>query len=700
MRAHELAKELGLSSKDLLAKLKARGIEAKSHMANLDEDVVKLFLEERASSRAPAGAAAPKRGGAKAPASDRKAPALKDKEGASPAAETAAASAPASSAVTPAASAAEEVQARPLKPLEVPTPIVLKELAAKIDVRSSDLIKFLMMKFKLFVNINQGLSEEIVKEVLREFGFAFVKPASTEEAFVKSREKVSAKGLKPRSPIVTFMGHVDHGKTSLLDAIRRTKVAESEHGGITQHIGAYEVKLPRGRITFLDTPGHEAFTAMRARGATVTDIVVLVVAADDGVMPQTVEALDHAKAAGVPIVVAMNKVDKPQADVERLKRQLNEMGLQPEDWGGHTVAVGVSAKTGSGIDTLLEMILLEAEMLELKASYEKEASGIVIEAKLSKGRGPVATVLVLSGTLKVGDFIVIGTQCGRIRAMANDLRQPIKEAGPSMPVEITGLTGVPEAGDKFHVVEDEKQAKELMEKKQQEARRQRLEGDTRGAHVHLEDLYRHIKEGAVKELNIILKADVQGSLEAIEDSLGKIGTQEVKITVLHKGVGLVNTSDVVLAAASNAIIIGFHVEPDILAKDMAQKEDIDIRTYRVIYEIVNDMKAALEGMLAPKIKKVFMGRAEVRKIFHLSKGGTVAGSFLKKGKLMRSAHAVVVRNGEVVHEGKIAALKRFKDDVREVQEGFECGISLDGFSDVKEGDLIDGFLIEQVARKL
>ncbi|MBI5872688.1 MAG: translation initiation factor IF-2 [Candidatus Omnitrophica bacterium] len=699
MRVHELAKELGIASKDLLLKLKERHIEAKNHMASLDEDVVKLFLEEKAAARGQSPvrlSLKEKRGPEKkerasvakkidAPQS-AVAPVLAEKK---------------EEKVTEAKEAEQQaVPAKVLKPLEVIVPITIKDLAIKLQVKSSDLIKYLIIKFKLFANINQSLSEDIVQEILKEYGFEFISPPSLEEVSVKSREKIPEGKLSARSPIVTFMGHVDHGKTSLLDAIRRTKVVESEHGGITQHIGAYEVKVPRGSITFLDTPGHEAFTAMRARGATVTDIVVLVVAADDGVMPQTIEALDHAKAAGVPIIVAMNKIDKPQADLDKLKRQLNELGLIPEDWGGKTITVGVSAKTGAGIDTLLDMILLEAEMLELKSPFDKEARGVVVEAKLSKGRGPVATVLIQTGTLKLGDLVIAGYQSGKIRAMTNDRKQPVQQAGPSQPVEITGLSGVPQAGEKFYVVTDEKKAREIIEKKQEEQRRQRLEPGSKRTHLHLEDLYKQIKEGGVRELNIILKADVQGSLEAIEDSLQKIGTSEVKITVMHKGVGLINTSDVVLATASDAIIIGFHVEPDDMSRQMAQKEGIDIRTYRVIYEIVNDMKAALEGMLAPKIKRVFMGRAEVRKVFNLSRSGIVAGSIVKKGKILRSSTVVLVRNGEPVYEGKIAALKRFKDDVREVGEGFECGISLAGFDDVKEGDFIDAFELEQIARKL
>ncbi len=723
MRVHELAKELGLTSKDLLARLKERKIEAKGHMASLDEDVVKLFLEERqARTGQPVAVAGKRLDSASTAVKTKKPVGRKEKPDAARKPAAAPAEAVPSAITQPAAGrgkeegpvlekvkpAAPAAAAEPesaaaleagLKPLEVDVPITVKDLAEKLSMRTSDLIKFLMLKLKLLANINQSLSHEIVAEVLKAYGYELVLPEKPEEVIRKVKKAGKGEQWKGRSPIVTFMGHVDHGKTSLLDMIRRTKVAESEHGGITQHIGAYEVKLPRGRITFLDTPGHEAFTAMRARGANATDIVVLVVAADDGIMPQTIEAYDHAKAAGVPIVVAMNKIDKPQANVDRLKKQLGSIGLLPEDWGGKTIAVGVSAKTGEGIDRLLEMILLEAEMLELKASYDVEASGVVIEAKMSKGRGPVATILVQQGVLKDGDFVIAGYQSGRVRAMFNDLRQPIEEALPSQPVEVTGLSGVPEAGDHFYVVRDEKKAREIVEQKQEELRRQRLEPLHKN-HLRLEDLHKEIKAGVIKQLNIILKADVQGSLEAIEDSLNKIGSSEVQISVMHKGVGPINSSDVILADASNAIIIGFHVEVDDQAKELAQKEGIDIRTYRVIYEIFNDMKAALEGMLAPKIKKNFIGRAEVRKVFHLTKHGIVAGSFVKKGKIVRSAQAAVVRNGEVIHEGKIAAVKRFKDDVREVVEGFECGISLVGFEDIKEGDFIDAFEIEHIARKL
>jgi len=702
MRVHELAKQLGLSSKDLLSRLKERSIEAKNHMTSLDEDVVKLFLEERAAKthtplifKGKKDVAGKGKGGHKSGAKkSSKAQAPSDAEPVS--------SAPADAAPSGESAQSPEAQAvePELKPLEVACPATIKDLAILLQMRAGDLIKTLMSQFKIFANINQRLSEPIVREVFKNYGFELTLPPAADDPTVDLIKKVDPSRFKPRSAIVTFMGHVDHGKTSLLDAIRRTKVVESEHGGITQHMGAYEVKLPKGSITFLDTPGHEAFTAMRARGANVTDIVVLVVAADDGVMPQTIEALDHAKAAQVPILVAMNKMDRPNVDVEKLKRQLNEVGLIPEDWGGKTITVGVSAKTGDGIDHLLEMILLESELLELKAPRDTDAVGVVIEAKLSKGRGSVATLLVQNGCLKLGDFVVAGYHNGRVKAMLDSFRHPITEACPSMPVEILGLSGVPGAGEKFFVVADEKKAREIAAQKHEEQRRLRLEPAAKKAHIHLENLYKEIKQGGVKELNIILKADVQGSLEAIEDSLSKLKTTEVKIGVMHKGVGAINTSDVVLAAASDAIIIGFHVEPDPLARTMAAKEDIDIRTYRVIYEIYNDLRAALEGMLAPKIKKVFLGRAEVKQVFKLTKHGIIAGSTVKKGKIVRNASAVLLRNGQIVHEGKIAAVKRFKDDVREVQEGYECGIQIANFQEIRQGDVIDAFQLEEVARKL
>ena len=586
-----------------------------------------------------------------------------------------------------------------LKEVELTLPIVVKDLALKLQQKPSVLIKTLM-EMKVMAGINQALEEQTVAAVCEKFGCKIIKAPDQEESALSVHTQLdSPQTLKPRFPIVTFMGHVDHGKTSLLDAIRKTKIAESEHGGITQHIGAYRVALPNGEITFLDTPGHEAFTAMRARGASVTDIVVLVVAADDGVMPQTREAIDHARAAAVPIIVAVNKIDKPQADLDRVKKQLGELNLLAEDWGGKTITVGVSAKTGRGIDELLEMILLEAQMLELKANPQKLARGVVLEAKISQGRGPVATLLVQNGTLRLNDNIIVGTHYGKIRAMFNHLGQAVIQAVPSFPVEILGLTGVPGAGEQFFAIGEEKTAKELVLKRKEKEKLQQVKTVKR---ISLEDLHAQIKEGKIKELKIIIKADVQGSLGAIKDVLSKIDVTDagIKIDFIHEGVGAVNSSDVVLAAASNALILGFHVDADERAKELVAKEGIDLRTYNIIYELANDIKSALEGMLEPKLKKVFLGRAEVKKVFKLSRSGTVAGCSVVKGKITRSCLVNLVRNGEAIFEGNISSLKRFKDDVREVAEGFECGISLNGFDSFAEGDTIEACEIEKIARKL
>ncbi|MFH1621607.1 MAG: translation initiation factor IF-2 [Candidatus Omnitrophota bacterium] len=585
-----------------------------------------------------------------------------------------------------------------LKPLELYIPITVKDLSIKIQEKSSVLIKYLIEKQRMFVTINQSLDEEIIKKTLYDFGFEYKKKATDEELLLQAHEKDKERKILPRPPVITLMGHVDHGKTSLLDAIRRSKIVDREHGGITQHIGAYEVETKKGKITFLDTPGHEAFTAMRSRGANITDIVILVVAADDGIMPQTIEAIDHAKAANVSIVVAINKIDKQGVDVDKVKRQLSQHDLTPEDWGGKTVVVGVSAKTGQGIDELLEMILLEAEMLELKSIYDNLASGVVIEAKLSKGQGPVVTVLVQSGTLKAGDNIICGVYTGKIKAMINDLGQRLDKVTPGVPAEILGFLGVPEAGEKFYVLTDEKKLKVIVEERQAQMRQKRLTPEPK--HISLEDLYAQIQKGEVKELNLILKADVQGSLEAIKESLAKLISQEVNLNILHSGSGPINSSDVILAEASNAIIIGFHIDADSKAKELADSKKVEIRTYRIIYELISEIKAALEGLLAPKIKKIFIGRAIVRKVFNLSKSGIVAGCIVQKGKIIRQATFALTRGEQVLHEGNISALKRFKDDVREVQEGFECGISLAGFTDYKEGDVIDAYSIEKIARTL
>jgi len=584
-----------------------------------------------------------------------------------------------------------------LKELELKLPINVKDLAIRLQEKPSVIIKMLM-NMRVMAGINQALEEETVKTICEKLGFKIKHAPNEEEVALSIHQDDDKPGnLKPRPPIVTFMGHVDHGKTSLLDAIRKTKVAESEHGGITQHIGAYRVNLPTGAITFLDTPGHEAFTAMRARGASVTDIVVLVVAADDGIMPQTKEAIDHARAAGVTIIIAINKIDKPQAEVDRVKKQLGELDLLAEDWGGKTITVSVSAKTGQGIDNLLEMILLEAQMLELKANPNRLAKGIIIEAKMSKGKGPVSTVLVQNGTLHLNEAIIVGNCYGRVRAMFNHLGQAVKEAPPAYPVEILGLSGVPAAGEQFYVIEDEKKAKELIEGRVEREKQQQIKTAKK---ISLEDLYAQIKEGKIKELKMVIKADVQGSLAAIKDTIEKINISEIKLDIIHEGVGNINGSDIILAVASNALVLGFNVVQDDRAKEISAKEGVDVRIYNIIYELANDIKAAVEGMLEPKLKKVFLGRADVRKVFKLSRSGTVAGCFVSKGKIMRNSIVNLVRNGEAIFEGKISSLKRFKDDMRDVAEGFECGISLSGFDNLQEGDVIEAFEIEKIARKL
>jgi len=584
-----------------------------------------------------------------------------------------------------------------LKELELKLPINVKDLAIKLQEKPSILIKILM-GMKMMVGINQVLDEKIAAAICEKFGFRIKKAPDEEELALQIHQRIDEpRELQPRPPIVTLMGHVDHGKTSLLDVIRKSKVTESEHGGITQHIGAYRVVLPNGEITFLDTPGHEAFTAMRARGASITDIVVLVVAADDGIMPQTQEAIDHARAAGVSMVVAVNKIDKPQANIDRVKKQLSEFNLMSEDWGGKTIVVPVSAKNGQGIDTLLEMILLEAQMLELKASPKRLARGVVIEAKMSKGRGPVSTLLIQSGTLRLNDNIIVGLYYGKIRAMFNDHGQSVTQAPPSFPVEIIGISGVPQAGEPFFALEDEKVARGLALRRQEKERQEQIKTVKR---ISLEDLHAQIQEGKLKELKLIIKADVQGSLEAISETLNKLNVSEIKLDIIHEAVGNINTSDVILAAASNALILGFNIIADERAKELVSKEGIDARTYNIIYELGDDIKAAIEGMLEPKLKKVFLGRAEVRKVFKLTRAGNVAGCFVTKGKINRSCSIDLLRNGEAVFEGKISSLKRFKDDAKEVLDGFECGISLIGFEDVREGDIIEAYDIEKIARKL
>ncbi len=593
----------------------------------------------------------------------------------------------------------EPVVEGPLKDVEIQLPVTVGNLAVKLNQKTNIVLKKLL-DMGIFASINQNLDEATTQKIAAAFGCNVIKGKTQEEVLIDAHqvEQDDPATLKPRAPVVTFMGHVDHGKTSLLDRIRSSKVVDREHGGITQHIGAYSVKMPRGFITFLDTPGHEAFTAMRSRGAHITDIVVLVVAADEGIMPQTIEAIDHAKAANVPIVVALNKMDKKTADPDRVKKQLTQYELTAEEWGGKTVIAGVSAQTGQGIDELLELILLESELLDLKANPDKKASGIVIEAHISKGRGAVASMIVQSGTLREGDHIVVGPFYGKVKAMFDDHERPIKLAGPSTPVEILGLSEVPAAGEKFYSMADEKTAREIAQVRADKIKAEKLSGTAR---VSLEELYSQIKDADIKELRILIKADVQGSLEAIKEALAKIPTNEVKLRIMHAAVGDVNSSDVVLAMASQAVIIAFQVAVDVKARRELEKSPVDVREYRIIYDAVDDIHKALEGMLAPRLKRNFLGRAEVRQVFKMSKGGgIIAGSYISKGKIRNRLQVEVLRNGVVAYSGKITSLKRFKDDIKEVGENFECGIGIEGFPDIAVGDIIEAFDVESIARKL
>jgi len=591
--------------------------------------------------------------------------------------------------------APKEVRDTAPKHIVIPESITVQDLAAKMSRKSGEVIKKLM-DLGVMATINQEIDAETATIIAAEMGVTVEVKVEKPITLIEDIEDEPAT-LKPRPPVVTVMGHVDHGKTSLLDAIRTTKVTASEAGGITQHIGAYQVEINGQKITFLDTPGHEAFTAMRARGAQVTDIAVLVVAADDGVMPQTVEAINHAKAADVPIIVAINKIDKPEANPERVKQELTEYGLVVEEWGGDTIAVPVSAKARMNIDQLLEMILLVAEIKELKANPDRPATGTVIEAELDKGRGPVATVLVAKGTLNIGDIIIAGSTFGRIRAMVDDKGRRVKKAGPSMPVEVQGLNEVPAAGEVFHVVEDEKLARQIAEAR---ANERKAEEARASAKISLEDLFDRIKEGEVKELNVIIKADVQGTIEALKQSLVRLSTSEVRVNPIHGGVGAITETDVMLAAASNAIIIGFNVRPDANTKATAELQGVDIRLYRVIYDAIEDVKAAMTGMLDPDYKEIVQGHAEVRQVFKVPKVGSVGGSYVLDGKITRNSKVRIIRDGIVIHEGELESLKRFKDDAKEVVEGYECGIGIANFNDIKEGDIIEAYIMEEVKRQL
>lgn len=568
------------------------------------------------------------------------------------------------------------------------------ELAKKLNKEPSEIIKKLLF-LGVIANINQELDGDTITLIASEYGVAVEEKILINELeFETIQENDEPADLRERPPVVTIMGHVDHGKTTLLDAIRQTSVVSTEAGGITQHIGAYQVEINGKKITFLDTPGHAAFTTMRARGAQVTDITIIVVAADDGVMPQTVEAINHAKAANVPIIIAVNKMDKPSANPDRVKQELTEYGLVAEDWGGDTIFVYVSALKKEGLDDLLEMILLVSEVQELKSNPNKRARGTVIEAELDRGRGPVATVLVQHGTLKIGDPIVVGSTFGRIRAMVNDRGRRIKEAPPCTPVEITGLNDVPQAGDQFMVFEDEKKARSIGEKRAVKRRESELRATSR---VSLDDLFNQLKEGDIKEVNVIIKADVQGSVEALRGSLEKIDVEGARVKIIHAGAGAITESDVILASASNAIIIGFNVRPDSNAKSTAESEKVDIRLHRIIYKVMEEIEAAMKGMLEPVYEEKVIGQAEIRQVFRVSKIGNIAGCYVTDGKISRDCGARIIRDGVVIFEGKLDTLKRFKDDVKEVNQGYECGITLERFSDIKEGDVVEAFVMEEVA---
>ena len=577
--------------------------------------------------------------------------------------------------------------------VKIPEEISVGELASRMKKTGAEVVKCLM-KNGVMASLSQMIDFDTASFVAEELGCKVEKEVvvTIEEKLIDDHEDTEEE-LQLRAPVVVVMGHVDHGKTSLLDYIRNASVAAGEAGGITQHIGAYQVQINGKPITFLDTPGHEAFTSMRARGAMITDIAILVVAAEDGIKPQTVESINHAKAAEIPVIVAINKMDKPDANPERVKQQLTEYGLLAEDWGGDTIVCPISAKTGMGVDTLLEMVALTAEVGELKANPNRAASGAVIEARLDKGRGPVATLLVQNGTLKQGDIIIAGTAVGRVRQMVNDKGQRITSAGPSVPVEITGLGEVPEAGAHFNAVADERLARELVEQRKEEEKRKANAPITK---VSLEDLFSQIQAGEMKNLNIIVKADVMGSVEAVKASLEKISNEEVRVRVIHGAVGAINESDVMLASTSNAIIVGFNVRPDAVARESAARNHVDMRMYRVIYDAIDEIEAAMKGMLAPKFREAVIGHAEVRQTYKVSSVGTVAGCYVQDGKIQRACEVRIVRDGIVVHEGQLASLQRFKDAVKEVASGYECGLSFEKYNDIKLGDIVEAYIMEQI----
>ena len=669
IRIYELAKQYEITSKELINELQSYGITVKNHMSSLDAETIALIEAERKGKESPKPQK-PK---------DKK---IRDSK---------------PSRDEPAAAVIESKQTQQDESgrLQIQENVTVGELASTLGFRPPEMIMRLM-KLGIMANVNQRLSYDALQAIGDKFDFDAVRELTLAEKLLVDEEDDPV-DLVPRAPVTTIMGHVDHGKTSLLDAIRESNVMESEAGNITQHIGAYNVKLESGNVVFLDTPGHAAFTAMRARGAQVTDVVVLVVAADDGVMPQTIEAINHAKAANVPIVVAINKIDVDGARLDYVKQQLGNQDLVPEEWGGQTVFVEISAKEKIGIDFLLEMLLLEAELLELTANPNGPARGTVVEAKLDKGRGPVSTVLMQNGTLKVGDAFVAGRYYGRVRAMMDDLGHRIKEAGPSTPVEVLGFTGVPEAGDRFYSVESERDAKAISDSRQEEHRQIQLGSHS---HVSLEDLFQHIQEGGIKELNIIVKGDVQGSVQAVSDELNKLSTEEVKINVIHQAVGGITEPDILLASASNAIVVGFNVHPTTGAVQLKETEKIDVRTYNVIYNLISDVQSAMEGLLDPEVREVVIGRAVVRDLFKVPRMGTAAGSYVNWGRVAHNQLVRVLRDNRLVYDGKVDSLRRFKENVNEVQANYECGVGISDFSDFKVNDVLECYVYEQVRRSL
>jgi translation initiation factor IF-2 len=706
MRVHELAKELGVTSKDLLAALEAMGFEGRTASSSVPDEAVPRL---RASGGKAVPGAKPKAAReepvAKARARPRAKPQPEPEPKSEPEPESAAAGADGAATATVAvAPAGPTPQAKPapvaapakpaLPSLKVVRGSSAQDLAEKVGRTPADIVKILLSLGEM-VTATQSLSDEAISLVATELGYEAEVVGFEEE--LEEEEQVDESRLLPRPPVVTVMGHVDHGKTLLLDAIRKTDVVSHEFGGITQHIGAYQVHVNGREITFIDTPGHEAFTAMRARGAQVTDIAVLVVAADDGVKPQTVEALDHARAAGVPIIVAVNKVDKPEADPQRVRQQMVELGVVPAEWGGTVEFVDVSAKARTNLDGLLETILLVADLEELKADPEGRARGAVIDANLDKGRGAVASVLVQKGSLDVGDALVAGSAWAKVRAMLDENGQPVKQAGPSKPVQILGWSAVPNAGDDFREVQDEREARHLAQEREAKFRAAEL---VTSRPPTLQELMAQARQAEVPDLNLVVKADVQGSLGAVMDAFLKLPQEEVRVNIIHGATGAITESDIALALASNAIVVGFNVRPDANARELADREGVDVRLYRVIYEAIDDIRSALSGMLKPEEREVELGRAEVRALFRVPRVGVVAGSYVVSGNITRNSRARVVRDGVVVYEGRIGSLRRFKDDVREVAEGFECGISIENFQDVHEGDIIESFEVREVARQL